>query len=197
MTAVYDHPHTIEDGAGSSLTFVGRVRDERGELLEIESLAAPGAGPPMHVHHRQEEALTVRSGTIGYQTEGEAPKTAGPGTTVSFAPGVAHRFWNAGTDELSLVGYVRPPENFEYFLTRIYESTRQHGGKRPGLYDAAFLLSRYRDEFDMLEIPLPVRRLVMPLVARLGSALRWDRRFPDAPHPIATPTAHDTRGPST
>lgn len=188
MTAVYDHPHTIEDGAGSSLTFVGRVRDERGELLEIESRNAPGAGAPMHVHHRQEEALTVRSGTLSYQTEGASPQTAGPGATVTFAPGVAHKFWNAGTDELSCVGYVRPPENFEYFLTQIYDSSRKHGGKRPGLYDAAFLLSRYRDEFDMLELPPPVRRLVMPVVARLGSVLGWDRRFAGAPDPIAEPS---------
>ncbi|MDQ3629705.1 MAG: cupin domain-containing protein [Actinomycetota bacterium] len=185
MTAVYDHPHTIEDGAGSSLTFVGRVRDERGELLEVESRGAPGAGAPMHVHHRQEEALTVRSGILAYQTLGAPSKTAGPGATVTFAPGVAHKFWNAGTDELSCVGYVRPPDNFEYFLTQLYDSTRQRGGKRPGLYDAAFLLSRYGDEFDMLELPRPVRRLVLPLVARLGSRLGWNRRFADAPAPLA------------
>lgn len=185
MTRAYDHPHTIEDGAGNTLTFVGRVRDERGELLEIESRATPGAGAPMHVHHRQAEALTVRSGTIGYQIEGAPPETAASGATVTFPAGVAHKFWNAGADELSCGGYVRPPENFEYFLTQLYDSMRQHDGKRPGLYHAAFLLSRYRAEFDMLELPLPVRRLIMPLVVRVGAALGWDRRFAGAPEPLA------------
>ncbi len=181
---MYDHPHTIEDGAGSRLIFVRRGRDERGESLELENLVVPGAGPPMHVHHLQEEALTVRNGTIRYQVLGEEPKTAGAGETVTFAPGVAHKFWNAGTDEASCTGYVRPPHNLEYFLTQIYDSLRRHGGKRPGIFDAAFLLTRYRSEFDMLDIPAPVRRFVLPVMARIGSALGKDRRFAGAPEAV-------------
>lgn len=183
MSHVYEHPHTIEDGAGSTLTFVGHVRDEHGELLEIETVVEPGAGPPMHVHHPQEEALTVRRGRMSHQVLGSEARTAGPGETVTFAAGVAHRFWNDGSEPLACVGCVRPPDNFEYFLTHVYESTRRHGGKRPGLYDAAFLLTRYRSEFAMLDVPWMARRLVMPVVARVGGLLRWDRRFADAPSP--------------
>ncbi len=181
---MYDYPHTIENGAGERLTFVRRGRDERGELLEVENLVDPGAGPPMHVHHRQEESLTVLSGTIGYQALGEEPKTAGLGETLSFAPGVAHKFWNAGTEQLSCTGRVRPPDNVEYFLTQIFDSARRHGGKRPGLFDAAFLLTRYRSEFDMLDIPAPIRRFVFPVIARIGSAVGKDRRFAGAPEPV-------------
>ena len=38
----------------------------------------------MHVHYCQDEALTVRTGRIGYQRLGEAPQFAGPGETVVF-----------------------------------------------------------------------------------------------------------------
>lgn len=181
---MYQYPHTIENGAGERLTFVRRARDERGEMLEAENVVEPGAGPPVHVHHLQEEALTVRSGEIGYQILGQDPQTASAGETVTFAPGVAHKFWNAGTADLRCTGWIRPPDNIEYFLTEIYASMRRNGGKRPGLFDAAYLLRRYRSEFDMLDIPAPVRRFVLPIVARVGSAIDLDRKFAGAPEPV-------------
>jgi oxalate decarboxylase/phosphoglucose isomerase-like protein (cupin superfamily) len=137
----------------------------------------------MHVHHLQEESLTVERGRLGYQRLGEAEQHAGPGETVTFPPGVAHRFWNAGDDELVCSGWARPAHNLEYFLTELYASTRRHGGKRPGLFDGAWLTHRYRDEFETLEIPAPVRRLVFPVVARVGGAVGLGRRFAGAPEP--------------
>ena len=139
------YPRTIEDGGGERLTFVARRRDEHGELLEVRNAVAPGAGPPMHVHHLQEESLTV---------------------------------------EHVCTGYARPPHKLEYFLSELSASTRRHGGKRPGLLDAAWLSHRYRDEFATLEVPAPVRRLVFPVLARVGGALGLRRRFAGAPEPV-------------
>ncbi|MGZ8379900.1 MAG: cupin domain-containing protein, partial [Gemmatirosa sp.] len=66
----YTYPHTIDNGAGERLTFLRRVPGVRGDRLEGENVVAPGAGPPMHVHYWQEEALTVQRGRIGYQRLG-------------------------------------------------------------------------------------------------------------------------------
>ena len=71
------------------------------------------------MHHLQEEALTVEHGTIAYELEGGPERTAGPGESVTFAAGESHRFWNAGVDELVGTGYIRPPDNIEYFPTEI------------------------------------------------------------------------------
>jgi quercetin dioxygenase-like cupin family protein len=172
MTGPGTYPRTIDDGGGERLTFLARRRDEHGDVLEIRNAVAPGAGPPMHVHHLQEESLTVERGTLGFQRLGEAEQHAGPGDTVTFAPGEAHRFWNAGDDELVCSGVA------------LYASTRRHGGKRPGLLDAAWLSYRYRTEFATLEIPAPVRRFAFPVVARVGGALGLRRRFPGAPEPV-------------
>jgi quercetin dioxygenase-like cupin family protein len=180
MTA---YPHTIDNGAGERLTFIARRRDEQGEYLEGHNTVAPGAGPPMHVHHRQEESLTVERGTLGYQRNGHAEQIAGPGETVTFPPGDAHRFWNAGDDELVCTGVIRPPGNVEYFLGEIFASMQRHGGKRPGIFDAAYLSHRYRSEFEILEAPAPVRRLVFPAIVALGRLLGLHRRFADAPEP--------------
>lgn len=184
----YTYPHTIQNGAGEEITFLG-VEDgpedgPEGPRLLVENRVQPGSGPPMHVHHRQEEALTVLAGRMGYERPGEAPRTAEAGETVRFAPGEAHRFWNAGEDELRAHGHIQPPDNVEYFLTEIYASQARNGGHRPGLLDAAYLARRYRSEFAMQEIPAPVQTLLFPLLVALGRALGRYRRYDDAPPPF-------------
>jgi quercetin dioxygenase-like cupin family protein len=179
-----DYPRTIDNGAGERLTFLGVRSDERGEYAEARNSVSAGSGPPMHIHHLQEEALTVERGTMGWQRLGEEEHLARSGETVTFAPGEMHRFWNAGDDELVCSGYVRPPDNLEYYLTHIYASTRANGGKRPRLFDAAYLMSRYRSEFGMADIPAPVQRFVFPVVVAVGRLFGLHRRFADAPAPV-------------
>ncbi len=179
------YPHTIDNGAGERLTFLGTRSDEEGEYLEVSNSVAPGNGPPMHAHHLQMEQLTVERGTMGWQRLGEEEHLATTGEAITFAPGEVHRFWNAGDDELVGTGFVRPPDNLEYFLTKIFESTRANGGKRPRLFDAAYLLSRYRTEFGMADIPTPVQRVAFPIVVTIGRLFGLDRRFAGAPKPVS------------
>jgi len=182
---VPEYPHTIENGSGERLTFVGVRTDERGRYLEIRNEVSPGSGPPMHVHHLQEEGLTVESGTMGWQREGEEEQIARAGESIVFAPGEVHRFWNAGDDDLVGTGYVRPPDNLEYFLSQIYASMKAAGGDRPRTYDGAFLLTRYRSEFGMGGIPAPVQRFVFPVVVAVGRLFGLDKRFAGAPEPVS------------
>ena len=147
------YPRTVENGGGERLTFVEVIRDGDTDRMNASMVAMPGAGPPMHVHHLQEEAMVVVSGKLGYQRPGQPPQYAAPGETVVFAPGEAHRWWNAGQSELHATGWAKPALNIEYFLTALFESTKRNGGKRPGLFDAVFLTRRYRSEFGLLAIP--------------------------------------------
>lgn len=184
MTAPrYQYPHTIENGAGERLTFLRRVQGPLGERLEVENVVRPGAGPPMHIHHYQTEALTVQSGRIGFQRPGRPAQFAGPGETVTFGAGEPHRFWNAGEADLSCTGYIEPPDNIEYFLTELYASTARNGGRRPNPFDAAFLVRRFRSEFTLLAVPALVQRLVFPLQVALGTVLGRYTRYADAPAP--------------
>src|SRR5215208_6574104 len=112
--ARYTYPHTIDNGAGERLIFVRGVPGANGERVEAENVVKPGAGPPMHVHFHQEEVFTVREGRIGYQRLGAPEQFAGPGETVAFGPGDAHRFWNAGDVDLRCTGHVEPADNVEY-----------------------------------------------------------------------------------
>ena len=183
-TTRYRLPHTIDNGAGERLVFSRRVRGVRGDRLEGENTVQPGAGPPMHVHHLQDEGFTVLVGRLGYQREGEEPRFAGPGESVEFKAGEPHRFWNAGHAELRVAGYIEPANNVEYFLTELFDSMRRTGSGRPDLFDVAYLSQRYGREYSVLEIPRLVQRLAFPVLVFLGVALGLFDKYADSPAPI-------------
>jgi quercetin dioxygenase-like cupin family protein len=179
------YPYTIENGAGEKMTFLGISRDEQGEdRLDAEMVAQPGSGPPMHVHYLQEEVVKVVSGKIGYQLLGEEPRYALEGETLVIAPGIAHRWWNAGTTEAHMTGWVKPPCNFEYFLTAIFRSTKEGGKERPSNFDGAFLVTRYGSEYGLLAMPSVVQKLLFPVVVVVGKAMGKYAKFKDAPEPV-------------
>ena len=182
--ATYNYPHTIENGGGEILTFTRKIKDDSGEeYLEVENLVQPNSGPPMHVHFKQAESLTVMKGKIGVQRPGEAAKFFEEGQTVTFEAGEAHRFWNAGTEPLICKGWVKPAHNIEYFLTEIYRSTRENGGKAPNPFDAAWLSERYKSEFEMTEIPVFVKKIIFPMTVFIGKISGKYEKYKDAPEP--------------
>ena len=149
----------------------------------------------MHIHHMQTESMTVDAGRVGVQIAGEPEFFRGPGETVTFAPGVEHRFWNAGEDELVMTGEVYPPHNLEYFLTQVFASTKAHGG-RPGAFDGAFLHDplprRVHADRDPRSgaplrapdpgLPRPPVRPLRPLRGRPGSGSPPFERYTPRPH---------------
>lgn len=181
------YPYTIDNGNGELLTFTGLTHGPDGVRAGADGVAQPGSGPPMHVHYLQEEAARVVSGRMGHQVLGGEPQFSGPGDVVVWPAGTAHRWWNAGSDELKLTGWCRPPGNIEFFLSTLFKSTKENGGRRPGLFDAAFLMTRYRTEYAMLEILPFVRSTVMPLVYAAGVVLGKYRKFENAPAPMRDP----------
>ena len=180
----YTYPHKIDNGHGETITFLRLVQEPDGDRLELENEVSPNTGPPMHVHYKQDEALTVLKGKIGSQVLGEDPQFFGPGDTVLFKAGVPHKFWNAGTEPLICSGWIKPADNIEYFLTEIYKSTAANKDPRPGAFDSAWLLKRYRSEFDMQEIPAFVRKVIFPLALFFGKLGGKNKKFADAPAPL-------------
>lgn len=180
---MFTFPHTINNGMGETLTFLRIARDEHGEYLEVENEVSPGAGPPMHVHFRQREGLTVITGTMKYLVQDGKEQTLHAGESAVFEPGIAHKFWNAGTDTLRCTGFIRPPDSIVYFLTEIYASTKANGG-RPGLFDSAFLLNKYKSEFDMIEIPGFVKKVLFPIALFFGKLTGKHKKYASAPEAV-------------
>jgi hypothetical protein len=94
--------------------------------------------------------------------------------------GNRHKWWNAGND--TRTSAVRRPTTSS-FLGSLFASTKENGG-RPGLFDAAFLLTRYRTEFGMIDIPAFVWWIVMPIAYAAGTVLGKYAKFKDAPAPV-------------
>jgi quercetin dioxygenase-like cupin family protein len=176
------YPYTIENGAGEQITFTGNVRDPDGvERMVGEAVAQPKAGPPMHIHFLEAEGFTVTSGTLGYQIQGQEPRFAKPGESVVFPAGTAHRWFNPGPSEVRFTGWAKPPNHHEYILASIFGSMKRNDGKRPSLFDMAFLMTRYRSEMGNLMIPTFVQRAVFPLIVLIGNLTRRYEHFKDAP----------------
>lgn len=188
---MHTYPHKIENGEGEVITFLGVVRGRDGNRLEIEVFAPPNVGAPMHLHHLQDESITVVAGKIGLQFDGEPPRYAEAGETILLPRGVGHRWWNAGTTELRCTGWATPSNNLEYFLAALFASMKRSGGKRPGFFDAAFLLTRYRSEIRMLDIPAVVQKVVFPVLLVAGRLLGKFDKFKDAPEPVLETQATD------
>lgn len=177
-------PHVIDNGHGERLEFLEVVEGADGPTVLVANEVQPGCGPVMHVHFRQEETLTVRAGRLGYQFAGEPERVAGVGETVVFPARRPHRFWADGDEVLRCTGSITPPDNVVWFLSEIYRSTSESTDGRPDDFDAAYLLGRYRHEYDLPAIPAPVRRGVFPVLRAVGRITGRFDRYEAAPAPL-------------
>lgn len=180
----YSLPHTIENIIGEKLTFKALIPEPDGDRLLVENEVSPGSGPLMHTHHLQDECLTVMEGKIGYQVKGEAPQYAGVGESVLFKRGVPHRFWNAGEDMLRCTGWVKPANTIVFFLSAIYAAQNKAGKGEPERFDGAYLLTRYRSEYDLPELPSFVKKVLLPATYAVGNMLGKYGHFKGAPKPV-------------
>ena len=77
----------------------------------------------------------MRQGCLGCERPGQAPQYGGVGQSVTSTPDDAHRFWNAGEDDLRCSDYMQPVDNIEYFLSEVFASQARYG-TRPDHFDA-------------------------------------------------------------
>jgi mannose-6-phosphate isomerase-like protein (cupin superfamily) len=165
---------------GETLMITRSAADTGGQFTEFEGTDEPGIGPPMHVHFRQEEKVKVVKGKMRIKTlTKEFPLTEGQ--EYIFAAGEAHQFWNEGDETLHYSGHVKPSNNYEYFIKHVYQSANEAKDDKPGPFDAAFLLTKYKSEMDMLVIPKPVKLIVFPILLAIGRLTGKFKKFADAP----------------
>lgn len=179
-----EYPHTIENGHGEKIIFHSESMEDGEIKLLVESFVLPGAGPIMHTHFMQDESLTVVSGEMTYRVLGEEPVKALPGQTALFKRGVAHNFVNSGKELLVCKGWIKPANTIVFFLGGIFKAQKKSRTPRPELFDAAYLMTRYRHEYDMPELPFVVKKIINPLVCFTGKLLGKYGHFKDAPEPV-------------
>jgi hypothetical protein len=79
-----------------------------------------------------------------------------------------HTWWNDGDEEVRFRVTVTPALHFAELLGAIYQSANERNSAEPSLLDATYVLSKYRDEYDPVFLPKPVRVIGLPLLYALG-----------------------------
>jgi hypothetical protein len=78
----------------------------------------------------------------------------------------------------------KPADDLEYLLSSIFASQKENGGKKPGIFEVAYLLRRYRSEFRLVEISFILQRIIFPILIFAGRIFGKYKKFADAPPPL-------------
>ena len=82
-------------GPGDRVTFLVTGEESRGACFIVEGVAAPGGGPPPHIHHFEDESFYILEGTATFQAGGQTIH-AKPGDFIHIPRGTVHSLRNDG-----------------------------------------------------------------------------------------------------
>src|SRR4051794_34066498 len=99
-------PETL-DVFGHRMTVKISSRDTGGDFAVIEGITPPLSGPPLHIHHEQDEWCHVLEGNYRFEVDGREI-VAGPGSHVYAPRSTCHAFQNLGTEPARMIVTVVP-----------------------------------------------------------------------------------------
>ncbi len=79
--------------------------DGRYSILEV--VAVPGSGPPLHIHHNEDEHFVVLEGTVRFVC-GDRTFDAPAGTAFTVPRGVPHAWANLSETDIRMLGTFAP-----------------------------------------------------------------------------------------
>jgi quercetin dioxygenase-like cupin family protein len=101
-------------GPGDRYTFLVTGAQTNGGYFIMEGIIPPGGGPPLHIHHREEESLYLLEGVLDI-TLGEKKVKATTGDFVQIPRGTIHGFLNAGGTIARMLLFFSPAGMDKYF----------------------------------------------------------------------------------
>jgi quercetin dioxygenase-like cupin family protein len=161
---------------GERITFLATSRDTDGEAVVIETVVQPkGFVAAAHVHPFQSERFAVAEGKLGLKVAGKK-RTLGPGEIALVEPGKAHRFWNAGEDEVRFVCEIRPALEFESLLETMFGLAADGRTNRKGMPNPLRLAVIAQAHFATVRLPFPpawLQKAGLALAAPVGLLLGY------------------------
>lgn len=178
---------------GARTIFHQTARETGGALLQLEEVRAAGfAGPPAHVHPRQEECFVVLAGTARIQVNGK-DHLLQPGERMVVAPGTAHTWANGGTGEVRIRCEFRPALHMEDYFESLYAMPpRRNAGNlvRPRLLQMVLLALTY--ESFLAGPPVLLQKALFTALKPIALLLGYRSHYRSTPH-AATGSAEGGR----
>lgn len=108
----------VENPVGGVMTFKATASETAGVLTAIDTIAAPGEGPPLHVH-AEDELIYTLEGRLRVRL-GDTIQPAEPGSFVFIPSGTPHTWQNVGDQPARFFATIMPAATtFEKFF-RLY-----------------------------------------------------------------------------
>jgi quercetin dioxygenase-like cupin family protein len=104
----------LQSGPGRDLVFKLTGEDTRGALDYFVCEVAPHSGPPLHVHHQQDETIHVLSGRFKVRT-GDQEHTLDCGGFAYLPAGLPHAFLNLTAEPAELIVVFAPGGGHRFF----------------------------------------------------------------------------------
>jgi quercetin dioxygenase-like cupin family protein len=155
---------------GEVLEIRKQTRNGEAVLALWGTLPAHHEGPPLHIHHLEDEEGVITAGTLSAEVNGQR-LTVGPGETVRLPRGVPHRWWNDGDQVLVFEGFTRPAVDMDRYLQAVFEVMNAGAPNRPSLFYLAHIALRHRRTQAVLVMPAPIQAVLFRLAFAAGTLL--------------------------
>ncbi|MES2589046.1 MAG: cupin domain-containing protein [Bacteroidota bacterium] len=161
---------------GDKLKFLITSEDSNGEVLRCEMWLKPLAqGPPLHYHPFQTEGFEVINGKLGIEDDGKK-MTIGPGENYTIQKNSAHKWYNAGEEDLHMIAEIKPALKFEFFLESMYSLAHQGKVKKnglPGTLQFAAILNECPDELYVVGPPIAAQKFMAKVIGGFAKLIGY------------------------
>src|SRR3954454_18127052 len=156
---------------GMRVTCRESAASSAGALLSFDLwMSGSATPPPMHVHPRQEERITVISGSVRSRS-GRADRVLSAGDTVVSPAGEPHTVGPAGNEDVEMVAELRPALTYEQFMERSFALDRAGYVNAKGRGNRLRMATAkpHEAEFFLPHIPLGLQRALIRALDLLGN----------------------------
>ncbi len=156
--------------------------DENGGGLMVADLYIRPGGAVVgeHIHPSIEERFTVLRGRVGFKLAGRKA-VAEPGQTLVLPPGVAHDWWNAGTEEALVRVEIRPGARFQDMVLNIFglaQDGKTNAKGLPGLLQLSLFAPEFSDVVVFTTPPPAVQRILFGTLGPIARLLGYRGSYP-------------------
>lgn len=130
MEQPINNSYVLSKGEGKSIWFLGTLIEVKatgeetgGKFGLIEELNPPGDGPPLHIHHNEDETFYIVEGEVTFVC-GEKTMRATPGAYVFMPRGVPHTYKVEGTQPARMLT-MNVPAGIEQFFIELGTPTQE------------------------------------------------------------------------